>query len=326
MKATVHLFTLAGIALAIGLIVYFGFDKVLNALLAAGWGILWVALYHFLPLSCSALGWRAILNVKWQAPLASYLWARWIGEGTNNLLPVAQVGGHIVRARVLTIRGASARLATASTVVDLTLEVITQLIFTLLGLGLLALIGSDPEIVRWALIGVAVALPIVAGFVLAQRYGLFKLVDRALDYLEQKASWLQTGALSNLHETVLSFYGDKRALFSSGLYHLLAWITGAGEIWLALHFMGFQVTIVEALILESLSQAIRSAAFAVPGAYGVQEGGFVMLGAIFGLPPEVGLALSLIRRVRDFLLGVPALTAWQIMEGKRAWLGFSRKE
>ena len=325
-KAAVHLVALAGIALAIGLIVYYGFDKVLDALLAAGWGILWVVLYHFVPLICSALGWRALLEGKWHGTMATYIWARWIGEAINNLLPVAQVGGDIVRGRILTFHGATVRLATASIVVDLTMEIITQLIFTLMGLGLLVLIGSDPETARWALIGVAVAIPVVAGFVLAQRFGLFKLVDRAIAFLEQKASWLQTGSLSNLHETVLSLYKDRRALFSSGLYHLLSWITGAGEIWLALHFIGVEVTIAEALILESLSAAIRSAAFAVPGAYGVQEGGFIMLGALFGLSPDVALALSLIKRVRDFVLGVPALAGWQIMEGKRAWLGLGRKD
>ncbi|MEM7226127.1 MAG: flippase-like domain-containing protein [Pseudomonadota bacterium] len=326
MKATVHLVALAGIALAIGLIVYHGFDKVLDALLAAGWGILWVVLYHLVPLLFSAVGWRALLQADWPCPLKPYVVARWIGEAVNILLPVAQVGGDIVRGRVLTFYGATARLATASVVVDLTLQIVTQLIFTLMGLGLLVATGSDPEVARWALIGVAVALPVVAGFVLAQRFGLFKLVDKMLAFLEQKARWLQAGALNNLHEAVLSLYRDRRALVSSSVYHLLSWITGAGEIWLALHFIGVEVSLAEALIIESLSQAIRSAAFVVPGAYGVQEGGFIALGALFGLSPDVALALSLIKRVRDFTLGVPALAVWQVMEGKRAWLGFGGKD
>ena len=47
---------------------------------------------------------------------------------------------------------------------------------------------------------------------------------------------------------------------------------------------------------------------------------------IFGLTPEVALAVSLIKRVRDFVLGVPALATWQVMEGRRAWLGLGRKD
>ena len=53
-------------------------------------------------------------------------------------------------------------------------------------------------------------------------------------------------------------------------------------------------------------------AFAVPGALGVQEGGYVMLGRVVGLGPETALALSLAKRVRELVLGVPGLIAWQL--------------
>jgi uncharacterized membrane protein YbhN (UPF0104 family) len=92
---------------------------------------------------------------------------------------------------------------------------------------------------------------------------------------------------------------------------------GAGEVWLALHFLGQPVTWLEAVLLESLGQAVRSTAFAVPGALGVQEGGFLVLGRLLGLPPEVALAVSLVKRVRELLLGVPGLLAWQLAAGRR---------
>ena len=98
---------------------------------------------------------------------------------------------------------------------------------------------------------------------------------------------------------------------------MLAWALGAAEIWLALYFMDIPVTIADALLLESLILAVRAAAFFVPGAVGVQEGAFVLLGAAIGLSPEVALALSLIKRVRELVIGVPALLAWQVAEGKQ---------
>ena len=324
MKLLAHLLALAGILLAIGLVAYYGVDSVGEALLSAGWGILVVALFHLVPMAFSTQGWRVLMAPQWPGSFLAVYYARWIRESVNSLLPVAQVGGDIVGARVLTFNGAPARLATAGVVVDLTVELVTQFIFTLMGLGLLVLIGADPEVVRWALVGIAVAVPAVGGFLLAQRYGLFKLIDRLLAYLEANVSWARTGSVANLHEAVLGLYRDRRALLSSGIYHLLSWVTGAAEIWLALYFMGIEVTIAEALILESLNQAIRSAAFLVPGAYGVQEGGFLVLGALFGLGPDVALALSLIRRVREFLLGLPGLAAWQLAEGRRFWLGLGR--
>ncbi len=87
---------------------------------------------------------------------------------------------------------------------------------------------------------------------------------------------------------------------------------GVGEVWLALSFLGHPVSLLSAMMLESLGQAVRAGAFAVPGALGVQEGGYVMLGRVLGLGPETALALSLAKRVRELLLGIPGLIAWQL--------------
>jgi hypothetical protein len=75
------------------------------------------------------------------------------------------------------------------------------------------------------------------------------------------------------------------------------------------------------LVVESLLYAIRSVAFAVPNALGVQEGAYILLGGMFGVGPEVALALSILKRARDLALGLPALLSWQAAEGGRAWRG-----
>ncbi len=74
------------------------------------------------------------------------------------------------------------------------------------------------------------------------------------------------------------------------------------------------------MLLESLILAVRASAFFVPGALGVQEGAFVLLGAVIGLSPEVALALSLIKRFRELVIGVPALLVWQFAEGRQMLL------
>ncbi len=71
----------------------------------------------------------------------------------------------------------------------------------------------------------------------------------------------------------------------------------------------------DSFILESLSSGVRAAAFMVPAALGVQEGGLVLFGALFGLSAEIGLAISLSKRVRELLLGLPGLFFWYWIEG-----------
>ena len=53
-----------------------------------------------------ALGWRRLLPRRAASVRCGrMLWARWIGESVNGLLPVLQVGGNIVKASLLARTG-----------------------------------------------------------------------------------------------------------------------------------------------------------------------------------------------------------------------------
>ena len=54
----------------------------------------------------------------------------------------------------------------------------------------------------------------------------------------------------------------------------------------------------------------------------MQEAGYAALAPVFGVGAEIGLAVSLLKRGRDVVVGVPMLLIWQALEGKRA---FSRE-
>jgi len=133
------------------------------------------------------------------------------------------------------------------------------------------------------------------------------------------AQWLSLDGVRGLHDAIQEMHGRPRALAASGAWHLLGWVLGTLEVWVALVFMGIPVGLREAFILESLGQAARSAGFAVPSGVGVQEAGYLVTGAMLGLAPETALALSLAKRLREVGMGLPALLAWQWLEGRRLW-------
>jgi hypothetical protein len=81
---------------------------------------------------------------------------------------------------------------------------------------------------------------------------------------------------------------------------------------------------VNALILQSTVLTIRSAAFAVPAGLGVQEGGYLVVGNLLGIPGEGAFALSLVARAREIGLGIPGLITWQVIEARRLWRGRAR--
>jgi hypothetical protein len=69
-------------------------------------------------------------------------------------------------------------------------------------------------------------------------------------------------------------------------------------------------------MLKSLSSTLSDAAFVVPNSYGIQEGAFIVLGALVGLGPDAALAISLAIRIREVLIDVPGLVLWQHTEGR----------
>ena len=307
---------LAGLALSAGLIVWAGADHVINAVLATGiGGVLGITLFNALPIAVCGLGWRALLEPAPRRSGLLMIWARFLRSSVSELIPI---GGELLAIRVMTLRGVETGTAGAATVVDLTLEFLSQLAFTALGLVLLVLDGRNDALAFWSVLGLGAATLTALAFLLAQRSGIFRWLERLPHLLAARAPWARLPELVGLHGEVKAIYRRPRALLAGLLWHCLGWVVGAGEAWLALWLLNAPLGLREVLILESLAFALRSVAFAVPAALGVQEGGYVALGAIFGLGPEIALALSLLKRAREVLLAVPALLAWKLIE-LRAW-------
>jgi putative membrane protein len=314
MKLATILVLIAGLILGTVIVGYYGFGAVAVALGTIGWGgFLVICAYHLALIGVLGLAWYAIVPPPHRRARA-YLWGRLIRDSGSEILPLSQIGGFIMGARAATLFGPSMTLAIASTVVDVTIEVLGQLGYTALGLALLVQLRPDARLIYPVAIGIAIGVVALLGFVLVHRRGAV-VVERLSQRLA--ASWLPGAAARTrpLQQTFDDIYARRGALAVGFTLHFAAWIVSAGEAWLALHFMGVDLGLGAVLTIESLLYAIRSVAFAVPNAVGVQEGAYVMLGAIFGLPPEMALALSLLKRGRDLAIGIPALLTWQALEG-----------
>lgn len=320
MKLIISIGLLAGLALFTILIAYQGIGQATSILITAKWNLVIVILFHLLPMTADSIAWRTLLNRTHRPRFRTFLRARWIGESINTLLPVAQVGGELVRARLLAHHKVPTSQAGASVVVNLTLMVFAQIVFTLLGLALLILfLGVDEgKLIQGILIGAVLIALFLVGFYWLQRHGLFGWLARRLRSLigsSKQLNWM--GGAAALDTSIVQLYNHRQRVLCSFSWSLLGWILGTGEAWLALYFLGHPVGWLEAFMIESLAQAVKGAAFLIPGALGVLEGGYILLGTLVGLPPSVGLALALTRRVRELSLGVPGLLVWQLSEGKR---------
>jgi putative membrane protein len=311
--AVVRVGAIAGLALFVALVVDHGVREIARRLAFAGTGLLWLPVLHLVPLAASALGWRAVLGPTTDLPRRTFLRARWIAESINQLLPALQLGGNLVRAQIIARSGVPGPLAGASLVVDITLHLLAQLVFALLGLGLLLLHLGGRRLAGPVIVGLVVTASIVAAFYAVQRRGVFGTLARMLARMVRSQDWRSLSSSAEAMDTWIGrLYGNRRAIRVSLVWHVLSWVLGASEIWLALRLLRHPVPLATAVVLESLGEAIRTAAFAIPGALGVQEGGFVLLGNVYGFGPELSIALSLTKRVRELCLGIPGLIVWQL--------------
>ena len=309
--------TLVGLGLAAWLLASFGLTEILALLGHAGWGLLAVILFHGLQLLFSALAWHSVAGPLLPQPtLTEFMRLRWIREGVNNLLPVAQIGGEVVAARLLRRRGVKLAAAVAGSVGDLTMEMLTQIAFTLLGLGLLVRLIGESGVESTVLAGLALAAVGAAGFVAAQWFGLAGLIERGIMRLSHSFGWAPLGEVVGLDAAIRDIYRRKRRVAKACLFHSISWLLGGVEVCLALHLIGTDVGLAEGTVIEALGQALKAAGFAIPGAIGVAEGGYVVVCHLFGLSPEVAIALGLMKRLREIALGVPALAAWQWQEAR----------
>jgi len=318
LKLTIYLLGFAGAALFTILLIRQGAMSVGAAIATAGWAVAAIGAFHFIPIFLDATAWYVLFPKAVCPRLQSLFWMRWIGESISNLIPSAAVGGDIVRARLVTITGTPMPAAAASVIVDITLGVVTQIAFTLLGLVLLVHATGRSGLVGPTLIGAILGVLAIAGFYVAQRLGMFRFVSVIVARLVKSKEWsslVQSG--ETLDQSVREFYARGSGVIVCCLVTVVSLIGSSGEIFIALSALGTHATLLKAVILQSMAMTVKSAAFPIPGQLGVQESGYLVIGNLLGIPGETAFAISLLARFRDLLVGIPALVLWQVIEGRR---------
>ncbi len=323
MKFRIVLIAALGAALAVYLVAFVGIGAVFSAAAALGWGgFVIVCLYTLALFVILGMAWRALLPASGHSVWV-FVRARMVRDAATEVLPFSQVGGIVFGARAAIIQGVEAAVAFASTVVDVTAEVMAQIVFVAMGLAIFILQAPHTSFAaslsRGLGIGLAVAVVACGGFLALQRRSLWltgKLATRLLRGAGA-ASAAVAATFADIHRSPL------RIGLSSAL-HLAGWIASAVGTWIAFRLIGVRVGLLPVLAIESLVCAARSVGAFIPNALGVQEAAYALLAPLFGVGAEFGLAVSLLKRARDIALGVPILLAWHAAEGQRALAKSSR--
>ena len=153
---------------------------------------------------------------------------------------------------------------------------------------------------------------LIGVFLWLQLRGLFATLARRL---EKHSNGLVSlvGEATRLDVAIRAIYAAPTRVAKGVSTHTFVQFAGTVEVILIGVLIGAPIGLLHAFLLQALSRAARAAAFFVPGGLGIQEVTIVWLATLFGLDPVTGVALALLKRARELLVGVPALIAWPVL-------------
>ena len=317
-KIGVAIALLAGLVAAAYLIWAIGFDAVLASVARAGFGgLALLCLYALVVFVSLAFAWSFILPPAERRSIPEFYIARLVRDSIAEISPFSPVGGMVAAARLMILKGMNAGYAAASVAADATTEAMAQVVFLAFGLGLgftqfRHLQGGGP-VAQALVVVLLLAVPGIALLIFLQKRGAGlaeKIAGRFFPQTKQGVSF---------RAAIEELYASPARLAASAALHLLAWIGAGGGTFISFRLVGGHISLLNAIALEALLCTIRSIAAFVPAAMGVQEAGYALLAPLFGLPAEMGLAVSLLKRAREIVLGVPALIYWQSFESRKAF-------
>ncbi len=308
-----------GLGLTLYLLAHLGVGDLFHSVRVAGWGLALLLPFHLLPLALDSAGWRVLLAPLDPARRASasfLLWAAAVREAITRLLPVVSVGGDLLGIRLVMQRGLSGPIAAASVAVEILVSLIAQYLLTVVAVVTLIGTTQSSHVATLLAFGLLVILPILAAVALLLRNArFFERLAAMVEKLLGSQSFVPTSdSAATLDRHIRQLLRDPARLAVAILWQFAGMAINSGELWLASHLIGHPLSVPAAVALEGLTQGASYAAFFIPAGLGVQEAGFVFFGQLLGVPGDTAIALSLIRRAREVVFGLPVLLSWQWLE------------
>jgi hypothetical protein len=270
-----------------------------------------------------AAAWGCLVRAVPAGRRASGLFLTWsalVRDAVGNLMPLSKLGGDAVGLRLLFARIRYLPLAAASIAAELGVRAIALSIYWSIGL---ALTLEYSNVISHNALTAGFVVMIIAGSAVAGTLTL-RGFPPGMRSAFRKASgapqWIQSlhGRFIRTRVCLRQLAAQRHRLRDACVLQLAALVLGTLESLIILRDLGHAVPWRVAFILESLIQGARTLLGFIPAGIGVQELSLTFAVTAYGITPETGLAISMIKRLRELLLGLPFLMSWQYWEWRRA--------
>ena len=290
---------------------FFAGPESIKLILNAKYKIFYLVIAHIPTLYFDSLAWL-ILMVKNKLSTKTAFIITWISQTSGKFIPSGNITGEFVRFYLARRSGQKFSDASSTVLMDLFIATFSLFIIGLAGLifvvfsikSNLILNQFQYLILAFSLISLGTLFFI---FLIRKRViSKFLISTKKFEFLNKKNIY----NLMRLDISLNKLSHRKWRLFSAVVLRLIGWIAGAFEIYIFFWIIGVDAKVTDVIIIESVSAIIRSAAFFIPSAIGVQELAFVIVGELVGFSSIVSFSVALGRRLREIMVGIPAIIAW----------------
>lgn len=296
----------AGVSFLAYLVWKTGVEALLAPIRTLSWRIvLLFVVPDMIVITIATLAWRCAF-LQTSVPLRRLFPARLAGEALN--LGTLSVGGEPVKAYLLRPIVPLVE-ASAAQFIDKTSITAGQVLFLVLGLAVAVPLFDVPGRFLSAMgVLLLVQIAVVAAFVLVQRAGIVRASVRIGRWLGMRDLGPRLHTLIRVEQALATAYRDRPGrVLTCVLIHLLGWVVNSVEIYLVLGWVGAGVSFPHALVIDAFGTGVKFMAFAIPGAVGALEGGYMLAFGAMGVGSGLGLSCALIRRLRMLAWGMIGL-------------------
>ncbi|MGH7198936.1 MAG: flippase-like domain-containing protein [Candidatus Omnitrophota bacterium] len=289
---------------------------------AGGWGIGFLAIYSAMN-GWETFAWRFVFppESRRQVRFGKLYFIRLAGQAVNNVTPFIDIGGEFLKYSLAAQHFRVPRSeALASIVLSRTMLLFSEILFWSLGFFLaVSFLPGSEEWRRGASAGMLVFLAACAGLFILQKKGFFLSFARGLERAGIKPGFFKRShqRLGEADAAIGAFYAAPKGRFARVLLvNFLGWVLGGVEMWALFHILGNPVSFPQAVMMESFLHLVRTLSFFIPGNVGAQEAGLALLAQGMGFHPSLGVAISLMKRFRQYVWIAVGFLAWGYFQQK----------
>ena len=274
--------------------------------------LFFIILIHMPTLFFDAMAWKVFIKNKNFSIFWSFI-ITWVSQASGKFFPTGTVTGEFIRVYLATQKGLSFHESSSTVFADLLIA--TFSLFLIASFSFLVVLSNNINFFQndnffyivISLLTLFVGCLFFYFFVKKRFLRFFLTIKNPLNFNFRRN---KIKFLLKIDSALYKISTNKINIFKAIVIRLLGWISGALEIYVFLMIINIEVSFVDVILIEAFTALIRSVVFFIPAGLGIQELAFVIIGNYVGLSDSVSFSMAIGRRIRELVVGIPAVLTW----------------